>query len=161
MSCAGTGGVSLLVVSEHGGPPAVTPFTVLSGTTRTWTVPAGENDGGYAFSVYGPDRFVRVFAGQVAGPGAAAVPRVTAELGEPGRGSGRPLRFTLHSDGPAAVAYTLTAHDYEGGTQTVTVAAGGPVTVGWPASDDGYYDVIVTADTADGFTRRYAGRAQR
>lgn len=28
----------------------------------------------------------------------------------------------------------------------------------WPTSDYGYYDVVVTADTTDGFTYRYAGR---
>ena len=30
--------------------------------------------------------------------------------------------------------------------------------VSWPVSRDGYYDVIITANTSDGFTRRYAGR---
>jgi phospholipase C len=30
--------------------------------------------------------------------------------------------------------------------------------VSWPVDADGYYDVIITANTNDGFTRRYAGR---
>jgi phospholipase C len=33
-----------------------------------------------------------------------------------------------------------------------------PQTVDWPAAAHGYYDVIVTASSSDGFTRRYAGR---
>lgn len=33
-----------------------------------------------------------------------------------------------------------------------------PVTVDWPTDSDGYYDVIIAANTSDGFTRRYAGR---
>jgi phospholipase C len=33
-----------------------------------------------------------------------------------------------------------------------------PKIVDWPADADGYYDVTVTADTGDSFTRRYAGR---
>ena len=33
-----------------------------------------------------------------------------------------------------------------------------PAAVSWPVAPDGYYDVTVTADTGDGFTRRYAGR---
>jgi phospholipase C len=30
--------------------------------------------------------------------------------------------------------------------------------VSWIVDADGYYDVTVTADTGDGFIRRYAGR---
>ena len=56
------------------------------------------------------------------------------------------------------MAYTLTANDYAGTTQTVTVGANGSTTVTWPVDSDGYYDVIITANTSDGFTRRYAGR---
>lgn len=33
-----------------------------------------------------------------------------------------------------------------------------PGGVGWPTDSYGYYDVIITANTSDGFTRRYAGR---
>jgi hypothetical protein len=35
---------------------------------------------------------------------------------------------------------------------------GGSSPVSWPTDPYGYYDVIITANTADGFTRRYAGR---
>jgi phospholipase C len=38
------------------------------------------------------------------------------------------------------------------------VAANSSSTVSWPVNSDGYYDVIITANTTDGFTRRYAGR---
>ena len=40
----------------------------------------------------------------------------------------------------------------------MTVGANGSTTVTWPVDSDGYYDVIITANTSDGFTRRYAGR---
>jgi phospholipase C len=40
----------------------------------------------------------------------------------------------------------------------VPVTADHSKTVDWPADADGYYDVTVTPDTGDGFTRRYAGR---
>lgn len=56
------------------------------------------------------------------------------------------------------MTYTLTVNDYAGTAQTVTVAGNGSTTVSWPADGDGYYDVIITANTSDGFTRRYAGR---
>ena len=42
--------------------------------------------------------------------------------------------------------------------RTVTVKSGGVKVVGWPTNRDGYYDVVITANTADGFRRRYAGR---
>ena len=32
------------------------------------------------------------------------------------------------------------------------------MSVAWPVNEYGYYDVIVTADTSDGFAYRYAGR---
>ena len=38
------------------------------------------------------------------------------------------------------------------------MGANGSTTVTWPVDSDGYYDVIITANTSDGFTRRYAGR---
>jgi phospholipase C len=56
------------------------------------------------------------------------------------------------------VTYTLTVNDYAGTTQTVTVGASGSTKVTWPVDSNGYYDVIITANTSDGFTRRYAGR---
>jgi phospholipase C len=40
----------------------------------------------------------------------------------------------------------------------VTVGANRSANVTWPVDADGYYDVTVTANTSDGFTRRYAGR---
>jgi hypothetical protein len=29
---------------------------------------------------------------------------------------------------------------------------------GWPTDQDGYYDVVISTNTGDGFRRRYAGR---
>jgi len=45
-----------------------------------------------------------------------------------------------------------------GKVPTVAATLVNSKTVDWPADADGYYDVTVTADTGDGFTRRYAGR---
>jgi phospholipase C len=73
-------------------------------------------------------------------------------------GHARSLRLTLANEGTTAVAYALTVNDYAGSTRTVTVGAKGSKSVTWPVDADGYYDVIITANTSDGFTRRYAGR---
>lgn len=67
------------------------------------------------------------------------------------------VTITLHNDGLQQVHYTLTANDHVGGTQDYWVAAGASKTVSWPTSE-GYYDVVMTADTGTGWTHRYAGR---
>ena len=158
MSNAGAVGVSLLVFPDKFLPAGATPFTVVKGANRTYTWSALATAGhGYAFSVYGPDGFVRSFAGDIVAAGTATgqIPRVAAM---PVTGSAAGLRLTLANDGSTAVAYTLTASDYGGTTQTLTVGGNGSTTVAWPVAADGYYDVIITANTSDGFTRRYAGR---
>jgi phospholipase C len=158
MSNAGPVGVSLSVFPDKYLTASATPFTVVSGTdkTFTWTA-ARKNSYGYAFSIYGPDGFVRSFAGHIvaASTTSGQIPRVTAT---PVTGSAPSLQLTLASDGTTAVIYTLTANDYAGTTQTVTVGPNGSTSVTWPVESNGYYDVIITTNTSDGFTRRYAGR---
>jgi phospholipase C len=158
MSNAGPVGVSLLVFPDKYLASAATPFTVVKGTNKTYTWSTLATAGhGYAFSVYGPDGFVRSFAGDIVAAGTITgqIPRVAAT---PVTGPATTLRLTLANDGNTAVAYTLTASDYGGTTQTLTVRGTGSTTVAWPVAGDGYYDVIITANTSDGFTRRYAGR---
>jgi phospholipase C len=158
MSNAGPVGVSLLVFPDKYLTASATPFTVVSGTNKTYTwTAAKKNKYGYAFSIYGPDGFVRSFAGDIVGASATTgqIPRVT---GTPVTGSAPSLQLTLANDGTTAVTYTLTVNDYAGTTQTVTVGANGPASVTWPVDPNGYHDVIITANTSDGFTRRYAGR---
>jgi phospholipase C len=87
-----------------------------------------------------------------AGQNAGKVPTVAATQ------SKAALRLTLDNDGQQKVTFTLTPNDYAGSQRTVTVTTGHPQTIDWPTDADGYYDVTVTADTGDGFTRRYAGR---
>jgi phospholipase C len=136
------------------------PFTVTARRPRQYTWDATATGGGYAFSVYSNDGFVRSFAGQVAPAGVTTggSPRVEADLLR-GEGSQQPaqVKLTLHSDGTEPVRYTLTANDYLGGTQSVTVGGGQTKVVMWPAQD-GYYDVVLTASTGTAWTQRYAGR---
>ncbi len=158
LSNTGQVGVSLLVYPDRYLAASATPFTVVNGASKTYTWTASKADKyGYAFSVYGPDRFVRSFAGAIvpAATTTGQIPRVSAT---PVTGPARSLQVTLANDGAAAVRYTLTVNDYAGTTQTVSVAAKGSAAVTWPVDSDGYYDVIITANTGDGFTRRYAGR---
>jgi phospholipase C len=158
MSNTGSVGVSMFVFPDKYATASATPFTVVNGTDKTYTYTATRKNGyGYAFSVYGPDRFVRSFAGKIvaATTTTGQIPRASAT---PVSGTSPSLQLTLANDGTATVTYTLTVNDYAGTTQTVPVAANSSATVSWPVSSDGYYDVIITANTTDGFTRRYAGR---
>jgi phospholipase C len=154
----GTVGVGFLVYPDAYQAPSATPLTVLQGKPGRYTWDTTATGGDYAFSVYGPDGFLTSFKGAVvpAGSNAAAVPVVTSA---PQRGSFPQLRVSLGNEGGQTVIYTLTPNDYEGKKQTVTVHAGATRQVAWPADPDGYYDVVITANTSDGFTRRYAGRA--
>jgi phospholipase C len=156
LSVRGRVGVSLAVYPDAFLPPAATQFTVIEGrdTTCTWdsTLTAGR----YAFSVYGPDGFLTSFAGTVvpAGQNAGPVPTVAA------RTVTRPeavLRLDLGNDGRTDVTFTLTPNDFAGHRRTVRVARHSK-TVDWPTDANGYYDLTVTTDSGDGFTRRYAGR---
>jgi phospholipase C len=83
------------------------------------------------------------------------VPNVTARLRNGHKGL---LRLTLENDGHQPLVFSLAPNDYAGQPQTIAVARGHKETVDWPTNADGYYDVTVTADSGDGFLRRYAGR---
>jgi phospholipase C len=100
---------------------------------------------------------VRSFAGAVvaAGQDSGQVPRMAAALVP---GTAPVVQLTLANDGNMEVVYSLTPNDYTGTAQTVHADVDNPVTVNWPTNSDGYHDVIITANTSDGFTRRYGGR---
>ena len=148
--------VSLQVFPDQYKAFTNTPFTVTAAAPRSYTWDATTYQGRYAFSVYGPDGFVRSHAGTVlhAGQNNAGVPRADVGLVT---GDSPTVAITLHNDGLQQVHYTLTANDFAGGTQDFWVAAGQSTPVSWPTTD-GYYDVVMTADTGTGWNHRYAGR---
>jgi phospholipase C len=165
----GTVGVSLAVYPDNYLPFTPVPVTVLPSAPRSYVWNATLTGGKYAFSVYGPDGFLTSFAGQVvpAGQNAGPVPVVTAALRSGPvlvviaalpSGPATTVELTLANEGQGEIVYTLTPNDYEGRTQTVTVTLGSPKTISWPTSQYGYYDVVITTNTRDGFRRRYAGR---
>jgi phospholipase C len=161
MSNSGAVGVSLFVFPDKYLTASATPFTVVNAANKTYTWTATKkNKYGYAFSIYGPDGFVRSFAGDVV-PATTTTGQIPVVTAAPVTGTTPSLQLTLANSGTTAVVYTLTVNDYAGTTQTVTVGANGSTPVSWPVDSNGYYDVIITANTSDGFTRRYAGRIAR
>ncbi|MFJ4166146.1 alkaline phosphatase family protein [Microbacterium sp. NPDC089698] len=133
-----------------------TPYTVTGTKSATHVWDATAQDGRYAFSVYGPDGFVRAHAGTVlpAGQNGGAVPRIEVDLVA---GETPTVTIALHNDGRQSVHYALTPNDHAGTAQRIWVKPGATETVTWPTSE-GYYDVVVTADTNSGWKHRYAGR---
>ncbi len=150
-------GVGFAVYPDNYLSPTPTPITALQGSPGSYVWDATLTAGNYAFSVYGPDGFLTSFAGAVvpASQNSGQVPVVSAALASTGA---KNLDLTLANEGQQAIVYTLAPNDYEGTSQTVTVKLGRPRTISWPTDTYGYYDVVITADTADGFRRRYAGR---
>jgi phospholipase C len=157
LSNTGQVGVSFAVYPDGLLPATPTPVTVLQSAAGSYTWDAALTGGKYAFSVYGPDGFLTSFAGQVvpAGQNAGQVPVVTAAAQYAPAAT---VKLTLANEGQQKIRYTLTPNEYEGRTQTVTVQAGRATTISWPTGRYGYYDVVITANTPDGFRRRYAGR---
>ncbi|NNC11752.1 DUF756 domain-containing protein [Planctomonas sp. JC2975] len=133
-----------------------TPHTVTASSPATYSWDATAHDGKYAFTVYGPDGFVRSHHGTLlpAGQNNAGVPRVDVSLSA---GSNPTVQLALHNDGLQQVRYIVTANDYDGGTKALWVLPGKTTELSWPTSD-GYYDVVITADTGTGWKHRYAGR---
>ncbi|GAB3398656.1 phospholipase C, phosphocholine-specific [Humibacter soli] len=137
-------------------PFSNTPVTVAAGATAPYVWDATTTDGKYAFSIYSNDGFVRSFAGQLvpADESQVGIPRVEAKLE---KGPNARIKFTLHNDGAQPVRLTLTANDYAGETTVVELDGSKHKTLQWD-TQDGYYDVIITADTGNGWTQRFAGR---
>jgi phospholipase C len=157
LSVRGKVGVSLAVYPDNFVPQTATQFTVTRGHKQKYTWDTTATGGNYAFSVYGPDGFLTSFAGAVvpASQAKGKVPNVTARQRDGHKGT---LVLTLENDGHEQVTYSLVPNDYSGQPQSVGVSRGHKQTIDWPANADGYYDVTITADSGDGFLRRYAGR---
>ena len=154
---SGKVGASFSVYPDAYLPFGATPVTVLPGSQGSYTWDATATAGKYAFSVYGPDGFLTSFAGTVvpAGLTTGQVPVVTATLSS---GPASAVEITLANQGRKQIVYTLDPERLRGPHPDGHREPGGPTTITWPADQYGYYDVVITANTADGFRRRYAGR---
>jgi phospholipase C len=135
-------------------------YTVKAGTTLADYWKAGTPNGAYNLTLRGPNGFLRAFVGN----------RVTATSA----GNANPeavLRYspaedvvyvTLKNSGSKTCTFTVTVNNRTSGPWIYTVEPGGS-TEDWFSTGNGmngWYDLSVTADTADGFTRRFAGHQE-
>ncbi len=136
-------------------PFAAAPVIATAGRPGSYSWDSSQTDGAYDFSVYGPNGFLRRFAGSVVRTGQddVGIPAVAASV------DGGKLVLRLSNAGATQVRFSLAANDFGAPGLTRYVTKGHPVSVTWPLHD-GWYDVTVKANTGTGFSYRYAGRIE-
>jgi phospholipase C len=152
----GKAAMSFAVYPNVTPPFAATPVLVGPEQSGQYVWDASKTDGGYDFTVYGPNGFVRSFTGRIA-PAMQSdigVPTVTAHIED------HSLRLTLSNAGRAGVRFTLTSNDFVQQTTTRHLGYRDSDEISWPTKD-GWYDVTVTASTGTRFAYRLAGRIER
>ncbi|MEU6345279.1 phosphocholine-specific phospholipase C [Streptomyces sp. NPDC046977] len=149
----GTAGAGFLVTSaSHAAGPWT--YTVESGRSLsdTWSV-ADDAQGGYDFTVHGPNGFLRRFAGGVTGAGPEVSARHDGGLGI--------VRLVLTNDGPATVEFTVADGYGKEKTATYKLRPGARVVHSAETKrSQGWYDLTVTADHDAGFARRLAAHVE-
>lgn len=130
------------------------------GTVSDFFSALGVSGGPYDIDAHGPDGFLRGYKGDVrtwtnSGKGHPEVASVEAPDG---------VRITLSNAGSQPVVFTIGANTAFGASGSapvaVTVAPGASAQKVLAPTAAGRYDYAVTADTGDGFERRFAGRLQ-
>ncbi len=114
--------------------------------------------GKYDLSLYGPNRFLRRFAGDLNAPGRAL--GVTSQITTDAGGT---LQMVFTNGGTSPVTFTVTANNYRtDGPWRYTVPAGGSASDSWHpgAFGEGWYDLTVTASTDASFVQRLIGHIE-
>ncbi|MFD3451152.1 phosphocholine-specific phospholipase C [Streptomyces sp. NPDC058691] len=149
----GTAGAGFLVTSaSHAAGPWT--YTVESGRSLsdTWSV-AEDAQGGYDFTVHGPNGFLRRFAGRVTGAGPEVSARHDEELGI--------ARLVLTNDGPTTVQLTVTDGYGKEKAATYSLRPGARVVHSAETKrSQRWYDLTVTADHDSTFVRRLAAHVE-
>ncbi|HEY0804745.1 MAG TPA: alkaline phosphatase family protein, partial [Pseudonocardiaceae bacterium] len=120
------------------------------------SVPA-VSDGTYDIAVYGPNGFLREFAGRRGGSAVEVTVTVAGHGDEP------KLRVAVHNGGTSTATVHVTGtRPGAGRTATFRVLAGNTVTTDRDVVRDGqgWYDVLATVDGDTAFRRRFAGHVE-
>ena len=132
-------------------------FTLDPGAELAHRWDLSTQSGAYGLHVYGPNGFLRVFAGD-AGTARGANPEVVAAY-DPRRDC---LVLDLRNAGTAACTLQLRPNLYaRTPPRTIALPAGGQVRVEWPlAASHHWYDLSLTSDSDPAFLRRLAGHVE-
>ncbi|MFE2728999.1 phosphocholine-specific phospholipase C [Kitasatospora sp. NPDC059327] len=134
-------------------------YTVEAGKTLSDYWQSGTPSGAYDLIVYGPNGFVRRFAGNriTATSGGNANPEAALRY-LPADGK---VRLTLTNTGTRSCTVTVQQSNRPDAPRTYDVAVGATVTDDFDLSaTPRWYDLTATANTADGFLRRFAGHME-
>lgn len=146
---------------ELAGYPAGFPGQVTVAATATGTTSGAVHAGSYDLTVVGPNRFLRRYAGTVAGAGRNLAVSVAYY---PGRPAGEPkLVLTLRNRGNATVTFRIEHHHYgPAAPQPVKVSAGGArtITLDPVRTSHGWYDLTITADRDRAWSQRLTGHLE-
>lgn len=114
----------------------------------------------YALSVFGPNGFLREFAGSVRDATATALANPEVASSYDAASGALVLHLTNH--GSAECVLTLSANHYvDGAPQTVTVGAGQTAQASWPiAAHANWYDLDIASSHDAGWRRRLAGHIE-
>jgi phospholipase C len=155
LTLANSGAAALsLGVYPNGAAPA--QFLLHPNGQADTTVPAN-SDGTYDVAVYGPNGFLREFAGRRGGSAVEVTVTVAGDEHEP------LLRITLHNFGMSAATVHVTGtRPGAGHKATFRVPAGGTVTTDRDVIDEarGWYDVLATVDGDSAYRRRFASHVE-
>ncbi|WP_269855626.1 phosphocholine-specific phospholipase C [Streptomyces sp. RPT161] len=130
----------------------------VGGTVTDFFSAQAVSGGPYDIDAHGPDGFLRGFKGDVRtwSDPAKGHPEIAAVEHPDG------VRLVLSNEGGKPVVFTIGANAAQFAPsslpRTVTVAPGGTAREVLAPTSAGRYDYAVTADTGDGFERRFAGR---
>ncbi|MEU3460414.1 phosphocholine-specific phospholipase C [Streptomyces sp. NPDC006733] len=157
---AGTAGAHFFVSANAYRADGPWRYTVGGGKSLSDTWVAGTPTGAYDLTVAGANGFVRRFAGN----------RVTATTS----GNANPevsLRYApaenlvylkMTNTGTKACVVSIRGNNRPGGPWTYPLPAGGSTEDSFSTGrgNNGWYDLTATADTTDGFLRRFAGHME-
>jgi len=135
-------------------------YTVEAGKTLSDYWQAGNPTGAYDLTVVGPNGFLRRLKGNrsTASTSGNANPEVTLRYAP----SEQVVYLTMTNKGGKACIVTIQPNNRSGGPWTYSVPAGA-TREDWFStaySMNGWYDLTASADTADGFLRRFAGHME-
>ncbi|MDN3359838.1 phosphocholine-specific phospholipase C [Actinomadura sp. DC4] len=137
-------------VTSSSRPDGPWTYTVSAGRRLSDTLTA---PGAYAFTLHGPNGFLRRFAGA----GGRTGPEVTARHD----GSAEKVRLVLSNGSAKAVRLTVEDACDHGRPASYRLRPGASVTHSVPTRrSHGWYDVSVSSDQDDGFSRRLAGHVE-
>ncbi|WP_198675968.1 phosphocholine-specific phospholipase C [Kribbella monticola] len=135
-------------------------YTVGAGNTLSDYWITGTPQGAYDLTVAGPNGFVRRLAGNriTATTAGNANPEVTLRYAP----ADNLVWLKMTNSGTKACVVTVRTNNRGGGPWTYPVAAGATVEDWFSTANGagGWYDLTATADTTDGFLRRFAGHLE-